>query len=148
MLIEYYSKRYKNDLEKLKNELNLYRHENHLWFRNEHIPNSAGTLCLHLIGNLNHFIGHVLGKTDYQRNRDQEFVLMDISRHDLFQKINETQEIIERSFNMITNESLTDAYPLLKFEENESIEFMLVHTLSHLNYHLGQINYHRRIFDQ
>jgi hypothetical protein len=37
------------------------------------ISNSAGNLCLHLIGNLNHFIGATLGNTGYVRNREQEF---------------------------------------------------------------------------
>jgi hypothetical protein len=64
---------YKRDLEKLKTEINLYNNENNLWIIDKNISNSAGNLCLHLIGNLNHFVGAILGKTDYIRNRDLEF---------------------------------------------------------------------------
>ncbi len=73
MTIEQIQFFYKRDLEKLKTEINLYNNENILWVIDKEISNSAGNLCLHLIGNLNYFIGTVLGKTNYFRTRDLEF---------------------------------------------------------------------------
>jgi uncharacterized damage-inducible protein DinB len=147
MTVEQILALYKRDLEKLKNEIAFYNNENSLWIIDKNISNSAGNLCLHLIGNLNHFIGHIIGKTNYIRNRNDEFNLEDISRQDLIQSIIETTQIIEGSLHLMTNEQLTDDYPILKFEETKSNEFLLMHLLFHLNYHLGQINYHRRVFD-
>ena len=64
---------YERDLNKLRNEIELYSDENKLWIIKSEINNSAGNLCLHLIGNLNHFIGATLGNSDYKRDRNSEF---------------------------------------------------------------------------
>jgi len=111
------------------------------------ISNSAGNLCLHLIGNLNMFIGNVLGKTDYVRNRPLEFSLKNVPRANLLQSINATIVIVDRTLNALGEEDLQLEFPLLVFEKKTSTEFMLIHLTTHLSYHLGQINYHRRLFN-
>ena len=78
---------FERDLNKLKEEINLYKDENSLWIINGEISNSAGNLCLHLIGNLNHFIGATLGNTGFVRDRDSEFALKNISRKKLVEEI-------------------------------------------------------------
>ncbi len=50
---------YVRDLLKVKQEIKSYKDERKLWVIADGISNSAGNLCLHLIGNLNHFIGKV-----------------------------------------------------------------------------------------
>jgi len=139
---------YKRDLEKLKTEINLYNNENNLWVINKEISNSAGNLCLHLIGNLNYFIGTILGKTNYVRTRDLEFSQKNIPREKLISAIDEVAAIVDKTLNELTNENLNDDYPEMKFDEKKSIEYLLIHLQHHLNYHLGQINYHRRLFDK
>ena len=139
---------YKRDLEKLKAEINLYNNENNLWIIDKNISNSAGNLCLHLIGNLNHFIGAILGATGYVRNRDLEFSQKNIPRVSLILAIDKVDEIVNKTVEKMTNENLNDDYPEMKFDEKKSIEYLLLHLQHHLNYHLGQINYHRRIFDK
>ena len=139
---------YKRDLEKLKAEINLYNNENNLWIIDKNISNSAGNLCLHLIGNLNHFIGAILGATGYVRNRDLEFSQKNIPRVSLILAIDKVDEIVNKTLEKMTNENLNDDYPEMKFDEKKSIEYLLLHLQHHLNYHLGQINYHRRIFDK
>jgi len=62
------------DLNKLEEEINLYSSEETIWKIDREIKNSGGNLCLHLCGNLQHFIGAILGKTGYIRNRDNEFI--------------------------------------------------------------------------
>lgn len=42
---------------------------------------------------------------------------------------------------------LQQEYPILVFESKTSTEFFLIHLSTHLAYHLGQINYHRRLLD-
>ncbi len=64
---------FERDLLKLKEEISLYKDENNLWVTEKQISNAAGNLTLHLIGNLNHFIGATLGHTGYVREREKEF---------------------------------------------------------------------------
>lgn len=135
------------DLNRLKMEIELYKTEKSIWIVDKEISNSAGNLCLHLIGNLNAFIGATLGKSDYIRNRELEFSLKDISKSELIRKIDETILVVNNSIRNLKNQDLEAEYPIIVFKETMSIEFFLVHLATHLNYHLGQINYHRRLLD-
>jgi hypothetical protein len=64
---------FERDLAKLSLEIETYQHEPALWRTAPGISNSAGNLCLHLLGNLNTYIGAGLAHTGYVRNRDWEF---------------------------------------------------------------------------
>lgn len=147
MLIETLQTLFKRDLNQLKFEIGLYRNENKIWHIEKSIENSAGNLCLHLIGNLNTYIGEELGDTGYIRNRDLEFSLKDIPRTELIQKIEETIIVVNDALGKLTVEKLNDEYPLFVFDTKTSTEYLLVHLTTHLAYHLGQINYHRRLLD-
>jgi hypothetical protein len=148
MLIETLKLLFDRDLKKLKKEIELYHHEQKIWQVENTIANSAGNLCLHLIGNLNYFIGKEIGKTGYIRNRELEFTLKNISKVELLKKIDETILVVSHSLDQLTPEELTKEYPILIFEKATSTEYFLVHLTTHLNYHLGQINYHRRLLDK
>ncbi|MCB0505039.1 MAG: DinB superfamily protein, partial [Cyclobacteriaceae bacterium] len=54
---------FERDLTQLEKEIDLYKKEEDLWLLPEGISNTGGNLCLHIAGNLQHFIGHVLGGT-------------------------------------------------------------------------------------
>ena len=133
------------DLNKLKKELELYSNEADLWKTEKLIANSAGNLCLHLVGNLNTYIGTTLGNTGYIRNRDLEFSQKDVPRKELVQKIEATITMIENVMPTVSEEKLKEEYPMLVLAEKTSTEFFLVHLAAHLSYHLGQVNYHRRL---
>jgi Protein of unknown function (DUF1572) len=135
------------DLQKLKSELALYQHETNIWKVDKNIANTAGNLCLHLIGNLNAYIGAVLGNTGYLRDRDAEFALKNISRKELIEKIESTVVMINAVLPNIDKKTLETEYPLLVLKEKTSTEYFLVHLAVHLGYHLGQVNYHRRLLD-
>ncbi len=147
MVIEVLKNLFNRDLNKLKTEIGLFKNENKIWVIEKEIANSAGNLCLHLIGNLNTYIGAELGKTDYIRHRDQEFSLKDIPKLELIKRIEETIVVVEEALNNLTDAQLNDEYPILVFKEKTSTGFMLVHLATHLSYHLGQVNYHRRLLD-
>ncbi|APY09512.1 DinB superfamily protein [Winogradskyella sp. J14-2] len=138
---------YKRDLEQLKQEITAYKTEKQLWMVSNQISNSAGNLCLHIIGNLNYFIGAVLGKTGYVRQRDLEFSLKNVSAEEMVKQIDSTIAVIETSLNSLTEEDLLLEYKQNPFKSKVSTEFFLVHLATHLAYHLGQINYHRRLLD-
>lgn len=136
---------FERDLKKLIEEINLYRDEDNLWLTREGISNSAGNLCLHLLGNLNHFIGATLGHTGYVRHRDDEFSLKNIPRQDLVININNCILIVKNSLDNLTDTDLEKDFPLEMLGSIVSTQHMLVHLAAHLSYHLGQINYHRRL---
>ncbi len=138
---------FKRDLEKLKTELQQYQSEEHLWLVEKSIANSAGNLCLHLIGNLNAFIGAGLAKTSYVRQRDLEFTSTHIPRTTLLQQIDDTIIVVEKGLNNLTKEQLSGNFPIVIWDQPTGMEHTLILLATHLNYHLGQINYHRRLLD-
>jgi len=147
MLIETVKTLFARDLAKLKTEIESYRDEKKIWVVDKNIANSAGNLCLHLIGNLNAFIGAEFGKTGYVRNRELEFSLKNISKVELLNEIDETIVVVENSLKNLTDEDLKKEYPVVLSGKIMSTEYFLVHLTTHLTYHLGQINYHRRLLD-
>ncbi len=147
MLLEILIKIFKRDLNKLKTEINSYNNEANLWITTKDITNSAGNLCLHIVGNLNTYIGAELGNTGYIRQRDLEFSLKHISRDELMQQVGDTIIMIESTLNKLSLEDLDKEYSLLVFKEKTTTEYFLVHLVDHLSYHIGQINYHRRLLD-
>lgn len=147
MVIDTLQALYKRDLTKLKEEIALYNKEENLWIVDRAISNTAGNLCLHLIGNLKAFIGAQIGKTGYVRDRTFEFSGKNVPREELIQQIEETMTIVEKSLSLVDDNMLQSDYPLVIFKEKMTYEFFLIHLESHLTYHLGQINYHRRLLD-
>jgi uncharacterized damage-inducible protein DinB len=147
MLIETLRLLFNRDLLRLKTEINSYKDESKIWIIENNIANSAGNLCLHLIGDLKDYIGSELGKTNYIRNRELEFSLKNITKKELLDKIETTILVVEESLKKITELELQNEYPILVFDQKTTTEYFLVHLTTHLMYHLGQINYHRRLLD-
>ncbi|HET6990130.1 MAG TPA: DUF1572 family protein [Bacteroidia bacterium] len=135
-----------NGIEKLSGELKQFHKEEEIWKVTGDISNSAGNLSLHLIGNLNHFIGAQLGKTAYVRDRDNEFVSRNVHRDVLLRMLDETKSMLEKVLGEMREEDLSEIYPLSTFGEGKTTGFVLITLFGHFNYHLGQINYLRRFF--
>lgn len=144
-MLESLVKRYDRDFQKLSNEIDAYQNEGDLWLVKSEISNSAGNLCLHLIGNLNHYIGHQLGGIDFVRNRPLEFSNKDVPKAILIEKIEATRAMLIQILPAISSETLVQRHTEEFYAGNDSNAFFLIHLLTHLNYHLGQINYHRRL---
>jgi uncharacterized damage-inducible protein DinB len=136
------------DLGKLKHEISAYRNEQKLWYIEKNIANSGGNLCLHLIGNLNAYIGAELGKTGYVRNRPLEFSAKDVPQQKLLQMIDDTVAVVDEALGKLTDQDMENEYPQLVFEQKTTTGYFLAHLATHLTYHLGQINYHRRLLDE
>lgn len=147
MIVQELKKVFLKDLQKLKEEISLYQNEQSIWKVEKNISNSAGNLCLHLVGNLKHFIGATMGNTGYIRNRDEEFALKNVAQKELIQRIEETIEAVDKTLSNVSDDALKVEYPLLVLKEKTSTGYFLFHLASHLGYHLGQINYHRRLID-
>ena len=139
MLSQTLSNLFERDLEKLKTELLDYENEDAMWVVAPGIGNSAGNLALHLVGNLNNFIGAVLGNTGYVRNRDAEFTTKDIPREKIIADIDEVIGIVKTTVATLTPAQLEEIYPEEKWKDPVTVNFLLLILLTHLSYHLGQV---------
>ena len=144
-MIKSISDLFERDLGKLIYEINQFPDEKQLWLTPGGINNSPGNLCLHICGNLKHFIGSLLGHTGYKRERDKEFSLRNVPKKELISNIEETKLILLKVFENLKQDKLKEKYPINVFNNDMTVEYFLIHLHSHLNYHLGQINYLRRL---
>lgn len=136
---------FENDLDKLITEISSFKDDASVWKTKEGITNSAGNLALHLTGNLNHFIGNILGGSGYERKRDDEFSLKNIPREKLISDIKDLKESIKNIIPKLSVEDMGKIFPVTIRDEVFSTQAMLIYLLAHLNYHLGQVNYLRRM---
>lgn len=148
MITDALIKLFRRDLDTLKQEIDAYQNEENLWISNDTISNSAGNLALHLVGNLNHFIGAILGDSGYIRQRDLEFSLKNVPKAELKKQIDDTIVSVESVINSLTETDLQKEYKRRVSEDFMTTEFFLMYLTIHLAYHLGQINYHRRLLDK
>ena len=132
-------------LSALSDEIRSFPDDASLWITRPGVTNSAGTLALHLIGNLHHFVGAQIGNTGYVRDREAEFATRDLSRSELLQQCVEAAEMIRTTFRSCTAESLARPFPLATFGEGRTTGDVLVRLVGHFRYHLGQVNYLRRL---
>ncbi|SHL55973.1 DinB family protein [Chryseobacterium polytrichastri] len=147
MITESLKSLYTRDLNKLKEEIGSYQNEDSMWKIDKNVTNSGGNLCLHLVGNLNTFIGAQLGNSGYIRHRELEFSLKNIPREELIEKVEKTLDVVVSTLDKLSAEDLEKEYPLEALGYKMTTEYFLIHLFGHLSYHLGQINYHRRLLD-
>jgi uncharacterized damage-inducible protein DinB len=136
---------FERDLTKLSQELDAYTRDEELWLLTGDINNTAGNLILHLCGNLQHFVGAVLGNSGYIRKRDEEFGLKGLSKTELSTQIDVTKRAVSDALAQLNDEDLNKPFPIHVFGHEMTTDFFLIHLVTHLSYHLGQINYHRRL---
>lgn len=140
----YYNEIYLRDTQALYNEIDAYPSDESLWRAADGISNSGGNLCLHLIGNLNHFIGAILGNTGYVRNREAEFGTKGLAKEELLRMLGDTQMMLKSILSNVTEADLEKEFPV-DFFGKQTTRWYMNQFLLHLHYHLGQINYHRRL---
>lgn len=144
-IIPFIQKIFLRELDLLKQDIALYPSDAALWVIKKGINNPAGNLCLHLCGNLQHFIGTVLGNTGYVRNREAEFTDRNISKSTLLESIEETKASIVHTLEKLDAAHLADQYPSPPGNNPMNVQELLIYLATHLSYHRGQINYHRRL---
>ena len=133
------------DLRSLDDQIAAYPDDESLWTIAPGISNSAGNLTLHLVGNLRHFFGATLGGSSYVRDRPAEFATRGLSREELRTQVQATINEVDAAREKIGIGTLESAYPLQIGERSVRTAEFLVHLAVHLTYHLGQIDYHRRM---
>jgi hypothetical protein len=144
-LIENLKLLYLREVTTLERELDLYPDDASVWKELPGLPNSAGTLFLHVSGSLQHFFGAVLGGSGYVRNREAEFSRRGVPRSELRQELLGARQGVLAAFATLTEGSLEQVFPANFADAPFSTQLTLLQFLSHLAYHLGQIDYHRRV---
>lgn len=133
------------DFETLAAQLDAYPDEQSVWKVVPGIVNPGGTLALHLVGNLRHYIGAQLGSTGYVRDRDAEFTRRNMSRRELRDLVVAARQEVDRTLAQLDPTALDRPYALAVGGATLTTGQFLVHLAGHLGYHLGQMDYHRRI---
>lgn len=132
------------DLEGLQREVAMYPDDASLWVTSEGVTNSAGNLALHIAGNIQHFIGHILGGLPYRRDRDAEFGRRSGSRVEIVSELERAIAAVTEALPRLTDaqlEATFDAHPGVSV----STRRFLLHLCTHTAFHLGQVGYLRRI---
>lgn len=138
---------YERDIERLIDEIKSFQNDENIWRTIDDIKNSSGNLVLHIIGGSNYLIGKQLAKIDYHRNRENEFKEKKIARNQLIDDLEKLKQMVKSTLSGLDGEDLKSNFPIPFDGAYNSTEYVLIQLLSHLNYHLGQINYLRRAIE-
>ena len=133
------------DLRALRREVEAYPDDAPVWAVPDGIANSCGTLVLHLAGNLRTYVGKELGGVPYERDRPREFSARNLPRAELLRDIDATIAAVDTAMAAVTVESLAAPFPVAIGAVTVNTQDFLVHVAVHLGYHLGQVDYHRRL---
>ncbi len=133
------------DLTRLLQQVEAFPDDGLLWQAAPGVTNSAGNLVLHLEGNLREFIGRQIGGVPYQRERDLEFSARGLTRADLAAQVEAVRELVPEVLRRMTAEQLAAADPQRAPGLPQSTQQFLLHLYGHFSYHLGQIDYLRRL---
>jgi uncharacterized damage-inducible protein DinB len=135
----------RRELLALRRELEAYPSDDAVWATPPGISNSCGTLVLHLAGNLRLYVGHVIGGIAYERDRPREFAARGLPRAELLAEIDAALAAVDGALPAVTAETLATEFPLAIGAVRVNTQEFLLHCAVHLGYHLGQVDYHRRL---
>ena len=136
---------FENYFEQLKKEVESFPDDQSLWAIHEGISNSTGNLALHIAGNLQHFVGAILGKSGYVRQRELEFSEKGLTKTQVLGELEKAKMIVISVLSQVTTEDKLRNYPEDFKGKILCIDDALAHLLAHLAYHTGQVNYLRRM---
>jgi len=139
---------YEGDLRKMIEEVNLFKDEENLWRTQGSVKNSCGNLVLHISGGLNHYFGATLAHTGYVRDRDQEFIKKGVKREELVAQLEQVIPMMNETLSALTSQQMEADFPIFFDKPNTSVSYVAVRLLAHLGYHLGQVNYLRRVLEE
>lgn len=144
MLREVVERALRRELGAVRRSVEAYPDDATPWVERPGLPNVGGTLVLHVAGNLQHYVGAVLGRTGYRRDRAAEFSKRGVPRAVLLAELDAAERAVVQGMAALTEASLDAPYPEAVAGHTVATGDFLVHLATHLAYHLGQLDYHRR----
>ena len=144
MLAQELAALYARDIARLIQELHAFPDTGSLWKTAPGVSNAAGTLALHLEGNLREYIGRQLGSLPFERNRPLEFSARGVAQSELIGRLEAVRSSIPPVIARLNAAQLDAPYPEQVLGIPMSTRQFLIHLAGHLNYHLGQVDYLRR----
>lgn len=135
---------FRRDLARLVRQLDAID-DARLWQVVPGVTNSAGNLLLHLNGNLREFVGRQMGGVPYVRDRAREFGARDVPRQEMAAALTELAALVPGVLETMTEARWNETFPENVLGEPLTHRQFVVHLYGHLNYHLGQIDYLRRV---
>jgi len=144
-MLEYLHRTIPRDLQTFQREIELFPSDDAVWQTVPGITNPAGTLALHVCGNLRHYLGAILGGSGYVRDRDAEFRLRGVPRRELAENLAGAREVVTRTLQTLSSETLQAVYPEPMGDVTLRTDWFLLHLGTHLAFHLGQAGYLRRM---
>jgi len=136
---------YSRDIQRLIQELRAFPDTASLWQTAPGVANAAGTLALHLEGNLREFIGRQMGKIAFTRDRPLEFSARGVEQAELIARLEAVHASIPAVIATLSDADLAGTHAEPYMDKSVTRHWFLVHLLGHLNYHLGQVDYLRRV---
>ena len=133
------------ELEGARREVGLFPDDDTLWRTPPGLPNSAGNLAVHLAGNIQHYIGAMLGQTGYTRDREGEFSTRTGARQSVMDELAKAVAVVRTTLPTLTAEQLAEPAVDRELPSSLSLGRFLLHLATHAAYHLGQIDYARRL---
>jgi hypothetical protein len=133
------------DLETFAREVELFPDDQALWRTLPGVANSAGALARHVCGNLRHYVGHLLGGSDYVRNRNAEFAAAEGARSAVALELRATIDVVADALPRLPESVLAAPFPELVGGVAIPCDRFLLHLCTHLALHLGQAGYLRRV---
>ena len=145
MLATELSALFARDLTRLSQQIEAFPDTPSLWATSPGVTNGAGTLALHLEGNLREYVGRQLGAIPHRRDRPLEFSARGTDQRELLGRLGDLHEMVPQVIGALSPATLDARYPEDALGHPMSTRQFLIHLSGHLNYHLGQIDYLRRI---
>jgi hypothetical protein len=145
VMLSYVTAVFSRDIDTLRHEIETYPDDAALWQEVPGLANAGGTLALHLAGNLQHFIGGRLGGSGYLRDRPAEFSRRGVSKKEILAELDRAGHVVRDTLGRLRESDLTKEFPDNLGELTAETGDFLIHLHAHLNYHIGQIDYHRRV---
>jgi hypothetical protein len=139
---------FRRDLARLVEELQAFPGDTYLWKTVPGVKNAAGNLTLHLEGNLREYVGRCLGGIPYQRDRDYEFSARAMPASGLIARVEALRPMVPTIVEALTESELEETFPEPHWGATRKTGLFLLHLYGHFNYHLGQIDYLRRVLTE
>ena len=133
------------ELEAFERELALFADGDSVWRTVPGVTNSAGNLALHVAGNLQYYVGAVLGGSGYVRDREDEFGRRSEPRSGVTREIRAAIRVVQEVLRDLPGERLEREYPEPVNGLPLRTDRFLLHLCTHAAFHLGQAGYLRRV---